>query len=184
MGAMWPCQGAARRTGGVDGGVGTAGGGDAPLPRTCPGFPLSRERRWGVVGTLSVLVEEGEVPACAGTTGWGGNDGRGGAGRQVLASDGGVRVPLRRDGPFAKGPYDGGLGVSGTATVLRGGVAPPGAPLDTGFRRNDARVGAGMTVRGGGNGGGRRRHLAAHLPWVPAKAGTTVGLGGLVEGVC
>ena len=41
-----------------------------------------------------------------------------------FGGDGGVRVPLRRDGPFSKGPYDGGLGVSGTATVLRDGVAP------------------------------------------------------------
>ena len=66
-----------------------------------------------------------------------------GFGAASAGGDGGVRVPLQRDGRFAKGPYDGVLGVSGTATVLRGGVAPPGAPLDSCLRRNDARIGRG-----------------------------------------
>ena len=59
---------------------------------------------------------------------------------------------------------------SAPAMWVGGGVPPPGAPLDTGFRRYDD--------GGRGNDATRRRPRAAPLPWVPAKAGTTVG------GVC
>ena len=52
-------------------------------PRPCPGFPLSRERRWGSAGRQALLVAKG----------WG--------------------VPLGRDGRFAKRPYEGVWGVSG-----------------------------------------------------------------------
>ena len=34
--------------------AGTTRDGDAPAPRPCPGFPLSRERRWGCAGRAGV----------------------------------------------------------------------------------------------------------------------------------
>ncbi len=55
--------------------AGTTRDGDAPAPRPCPGFPLSRERRWGSAGRQAPLVAKG----------WG--------------------VPLWQDGRFAKRPY-------------------------------------------------------------------------------
>ena len=67
---------------------------------------------------------------------------------------------------FARTTVGGRVGRAGAG----GGVPPPGAPLDTGFRRYDG-GGCGKFER-------RRRPRAGPRPWVPAKAGTTVG------GVC
>ena len=46
--------------------AGTTRDGDAPAPRRCPGFPLSRERRWGSAGRQALLVAKGWGPAGAG----------------------------------------------------------------------------------------------------------------------
>ena len=53
-----------RFRGNDDGGVGARGscqGGGCTAPRPCPGFPLSRERRWGNAGRQTLLVAEGIV---------------------------------------------------------------------------------------------------------------------------
>ena len=73
------------------GGAGATRNGDARATRPCPGFPLSRERRWESADRQALLVAKG--------------------------------FPLSRDGPFAKGPYDGVWGVSGMLLGL--GVRVP-----------------------------------------------------------
>ena len=88
----------------------------------------------GVVGDATGLVVGAPrpsplwIPAFAGTT-------MGMCGPISAAGGVGVRVPLRRDGRFARRACDG-VGV-GDAAGVGGGGAPPLAPLDTGFRRYD-----------------------------------------------
>ena len=89
---------------------------DAPAPRPCPGFPRKRERRGGE-GTLRSAQGErgitilwraqGERTPLPRTSGYRLSPVRRGgcAGRRVLIVAEG-RVPLRRDGRFAKRPYD------------------------------------------------------------------------------
>ena len=50
-------------------GVGSRRGGDAPAPGPCPGFPLSRERRWGSAGHAGAGGGGGR-PSCALRTGF------------------------------------------------------------------------------------------------------------------
>ena len=118
----------ARRTSGyrlspVRRGVGSSRGGGGPAPRPCPGFPLSRERRWGAPRPSGAFGTRGGCwwrRAPPGTAPWG------------------LRPP--RSPP----------------SISSGRTAS-----DSCLRRNDAR---------------RRRPRAAPLPWVPAFAGTTVGV--------
>ncbi len=153
-----------------------------PAPRTS-GYRLSPVRRWGWVGGAVGVGSWGRgrplaaplpwVPACAGTTGGNGL---------------------------------GGARVMGWGDAL-GGDAPRPAPLDSCLRRNDGGVGTtiggvgdgegcwwvgalrqaqgergcGWRLRRGGGGGGGETPHAAPL-WIPAFAGTTVGVSGTARG--
>ena len=106
--------------------------GDGPAPRPCPGFPLSRERRWGgAVGRAGAgggVPPPGAlwIPAFAGTTMAGvGSSRGGGAPRRAPALGSRFRE------------NDGGRGVRDTRElVVAEGTAP--APLDSCLCRNDA----------------------------------------------
>ena len=104
---------------------------------------------------------------------WGGGGWGWRRGEAPAAAGRAVREPPLRG--LGSGGSDGGLG----------GDAPPGAPLDTGFRRYDdggVRSGGGVLVVGGCD-GGRRRPAPAPLPWIPAFAGTTMGGCGVWRGL-
>ena len=113
-------------------GVGSSRAGDGPAPGPCPGFPLSRERRW-----------EGECAGRAGAVGGGGPFDRlrangiskracdvGWWGRAAARRTSGYRLsPVRRwGGPVWEVPW----------VPARGGGAPRRAPaLGSRFREND-----------------------------------------------
>ena len=142
------------------------GDGDGPSPRPCPGFPLSRERRWG--GAVGRAGAGGGVPPPGAPldTGFRRYD-DGGCGKferrrrprrapalgsRFRENDGGrSRVRDARELVVAEGPSTGSGRTesrSAPAMWVGGGVPPPGAPLDTGFRRYDGGVGVGSS-RGG-----------------------------------
>ena len=154
-----------------DGGVGARGscqGGGCTAPRPCPGFPLSRERRWG-------SWREGLV------SGWGmhrpaplpwiplSRERRWGSWREGLVSGWGMHRPA----PLPWIPAFAGttMGALARGVRVRVGDAPPRAPaLDSRFRGNDD---GGVSARGSCQGVGM--HRPAPLPWIPAFAGTTMG---------
>ena len=83
----------------------------------------------------------------------------------------GVTVPLRRDGRFAKRPYDGVWGNRG----CDGGWWWEALRQAQGERNRGERVRRGV---GSGMRRGTETPLAAPRPWVPASAGTTMWVGG------
>ena len=121
------CRGVSLRRG-----VGDAmGGGDAPRP--CPGFPRSRERRWGGVGCGGGCLWWGEGPAAAGRAVR--EPPLRGLGSPGIAT--GVWVGVPRAGAPAldsrvRGNDDGGCGVWRGLLVVGGG---PSGALRTGFDR-------------------------------------------------
>ena len=154
-----------------DGGVSARGscqGGGCTAPRPCPGFPLSRERRWGrwregfVSGWgMHRPAPLPWIPAFAGTT-----MGALARGARVRVWDAPPRAPAL-DSRF-RGNDDGGVGARGSC---KGGgcTAPrpcPGFPLSRERRWGRWREGL---VSGWG------MHRPAPLPWIPAFAGTTMG---------
>ena len=154
-----------------DGGVSARGscqGGGCTAPRPCPGFPLSRERRWGrwregfVSGWgMHRPAPLPWIPAFAGTT-----MGALARGVRVRVGDAPPRAPAL-DSRF-RGNDDGGVGARGSC---QGGgcTAPrpcPGFPLSRERRWGSWREGF---VSGWG------MHRPAPLPWIPAFAGTTMG---------
>ena len=160
-----------RFRGNDDGGVGARGscqGGGCTAPRPCPGFPLSRERRWGrwregfVSGWgMHRPAPLPWIPAFAGTT-----MGALARGVRVRVGDAPPRAPAL-DSRF-RGNDDGGVGARGSC---QGGgcTAPrpcPGFPLSRERRWGSWREGF---VSGWG------MHRPAPLPWIPAFAGTTMG---------
>ena len=160
-----------RFRGNDDGGVGARGscqGGGCTAPRSCPGFPLSRERRWGSwrEGLVSGWGMHRPaplpwIPAFAGTT-----MGELARGARVRVGDAPPRAPAL-DSRF-RGNDDGGVGARGSC---QGGgcTAPrpcPGFPLSRERRWGSWREGL---VSGWG------MHRPAPLPWIPAFAGTTMG---------
>ena len=152
-----------------DGGVSARGscqGGGCTAPRPCPGFPLSRERRWGRwrEGLVSGWGMHRPaplpwIPAFAGTT-----MGALARGVRVRVGDAPPRAPAL-DSRF-RGNDDGEL-----ARGVRAGwgMHPrpcPGFPLSRERRWGRWREGF---VSGWG------MHRPAPLPWIPAFAGTTMG---------
>ena len=173
-GAMGSCQGVF--------GCGI-GDGDGPSPRTCPGFPLSRERRWGgAVGRAGAgggggpfdRLRANGISKRACDVGW--------WGRAAARRTSGYRLSpvrrwrvwevreaeARRAAPLPWVPAKAGTTVGGSGAACRYCVGlPHPAPLDSCLRRNDAR---------------RRRPRTGPLPWVPAFARTTVGGAGPLAG--
>ena len=154
-----------------DGGVSARGscqGGGCTAPRPCPGFPLSRERRWGrwregfVSGWgMHRPAPLPWIPAFAGTT-----MGALARGACVRVGNAPPRAPAL-DSRY-RGNDDGGVGARGSC---QGGgcTAPrpcPGFPLSRERRWGRWREGF---VSGWG------MHRPAPLPWIPAFAGTTMG---------
>ena len=199
-----------RFRGNDDGGVGARGscqGGGCTAPRPCPGFPLSRERRWGrwregfVSGWgMHRPAPLPWIPAFAGTT-----MGALARGVRVRVGDAPPRAPAL-DSRF-RGNDDGGVGARGSC---QGGgcTAPrpcPGFPLSRERRwgrwRRGARVRVGEPPRApariregrlpalvplsrerdGGVARGVRVRVGNAPPrapaWIPAFAGTTMGAG-------
>ena len=85
--------------------------------------------------------------------------------------------PALAGGRFANRPYD--RGGRTRAGVMRG-LLVVGGPPSTGSGRTD--LGGARAVGSGGCDGGTETPCAPHLPWVPARAGTTMG--GVVGCVC
>ena len=84
---------------------GTTRGGDGPLPRPCPGFPLLRERRWGSGGAARA-------------------HGRGRGGSRLRGNDGGVVGAARVVGGVRAGLPHPDLPPNGKGTRLRLGGGP------------------------------------------------------------
>ena len=175
-----PCMRVPWGEGNGDGGVGARGscqGGGCTAPRPCPGFPLSRERRWGrwregfVSGWgMHRPAPLPWIPAFAGTT-----MGALARGARVRVGDAPPRAPAL-DSRF-RGNDDGGVGARGSC---QGGgcTAPrpcPGFPLSRERRWGRWREGF---VSGWG------MHRPSPLPWIPAFAGTTMGECGFGERAC
>ena len=169
-----------RFRGNDDGGVSARGscqGGGCTAPRPCPGFPLSRERRWGRwrEGLVSGWGMHRPaplpwIPAFAGTT-----MGALARGVRVRVWDAPPRAPAL-DSRF-RGNDDGGISARGSC---QGGgcTAPrpcPGFPLSRERRWGRWREGF---VSGWG------MHRPAPLPWIPAFAGTTMGECGFGKRTC
>ena len=149
-----------RFRGNDDGGVSARGscqGGGCTAPRPCPGFPLSRERRWGSwrEGLVSGWGMHRPaplpwIPAFAGTT-----MGALARGVRVRVGDAPPRAPAL-DSRF-RGNDDGGVGARGSC---QGGgcTAPrpcPGFPLSRERRWGNADSGSGPAVALRGVGTGR-----------------------------
>ena len=152
------CRGVSLRRG-----VGDAmGDGDAPRP--CPGFPRSRERRWGGVGYGGGCLWWGEGPAAAGRAvrepplrrGVGDTTGDGDAPRRAPAL--GSRV---------RGNDDGGCGVWRGLLVVGGGLRVPSGQASTGSGRTD--LGGACAVGSGGCDGGRRRPAPRPSGFLPSQ---------------